>query len=59
MQIKIFDMIGREIKTIVHEEKSAGEYTIEFNASNLSSGVYFYTLQVGNYKNTKKLLLIK
>jgi endoglucanase len=59
VQIKVFDMIGREIKTIIHEEKLAGEYTIEFHAGNLSSGVYFYTLQVGNYTETKKLLLIK
>jgi endoglucanase len=59
VQIKVFDMIGREIKTIVNEEKLAGEYEIEFYAGNLSSGVYFYRLQAGNYIGTKKLLLIK
>jgi len=59
VSLKIFDLIGREIKTIVNEEKLAGEYEIEFNAGNLSSGVYFYRLQTGNYIQTKKLLLLK
>ncbi len=58
--IKIYDMIGRELLTILdNEEKSAGYYENNFNASNLSSGVYFYQLHAGNYVSTKKMILTK
>jgi hypothetical protein len=57
--LKIFDVLGREIETIVGGEQNAGFYEIEFNASRLASGIYFYRLQAGNYIETKKMLLLK
>jgi phosphatidylserine/phosphatidylglycerophosphate/cardiolipin synthase-like enzyme len=57
--LKVFDILGREVRTLINEEKSAGNYSIEFNASELASGVYIYRLSSGNYKATKKLLLMK
>ncbi|MDP3149057.1 MAG: T9SS type A sorting domain-containing protein [Ignavibacteria bacterium] len=57
--IKIYDMLGREVKTLIHEYKNAGSYNIEFNASNLSSGIYFYRLTAGDFTKIKKLILIK
>lgn len=57
--LKIYDMLGREIKTLVKEEKSAGVYRVNFNASGLASGVYFYRMSAGNFSMTKKLVLLK
>ena len=57
--IKIYDVLGREIKTLVNEEKPAGDYEIEFDASKLPSGIYFYQLKAGDYVETKKMTLIK
>lgn len=57
--LKIYDLIGREIKTLVNEQLQAGEYLSDFNASEFPSGTYFYRLQTGNYTETKKMLLIK
>ena len=59
IKIKVFDILGREIKTLVNEEKPAGNYEIEFNASGLSSGIYFYRLQAGSFIETKKMVLIR
>ena len=59
--IKVFDILGNEIATLVDEEKPAGTYNVEFTIDNLqlSSGVYFYQLRAGNYVITKKMLLLK
>jgi hypothetical protein len=63
--IKIYDILGNEIATLVNEEKSAGSYEIEFNAVgtsrdlSLPSGIYFYKLQAGNFVETKKMVLQK
>jgi hypothetical protein len=57
--IKVFDILGREVATLVNEEKPAGKYNVEFNASDLSSGVYFYQLKTNLFIQTKKMLLIK
>jgi len=57
--LKVYDILGNEIESLVNEEKSAGNYEVEFNASNLSSGVYFYRLQTETASITKKMLLIK
>jgi len=57
--LKVYDILGREIATLVNEEKSAGSYEVEFDATNLSSGVYFYQLRAGGFVDTKKLILIK
>jgi cyanophycinase len=55
----IYDMLGNQIKTIVNEEKSPGNYAVMFDASQLSSGIYFYRLTVGNYSETNSMVLIK
>jgi hypothetical protein len=57
--VKIFDVLGREIATLVNEEKSAGFYSMPFDASRLSSGIYFYQVQIGNSRDVKKMLLMK
>ena len=59
ISLKVFDMLGREVSTVVSEEMSAGNYSRQWNASNVSSGVYFYRLQAGPYSETKKLMLVK
>jgi hypothetical protein len=56
---KIFDLLGREVATIVSEALSAGTYTRRWNADGLSSGVYFYRLQAGTFIETKKLVLLR
>ena len=57
--LKIYDILGNDLVTLVNERKTAGYYSVEFDASNLPSGIYFYKLTSGNYINTKKLLLLK
>ncbi len=57
--LKVFDILGNKIATLVNEEKLPGSYEVMFDGSNLASGVYFYTLTAGNFSQTKKLLLIK
>jgi len=57
--IKIFDVIGREVTTLVDEFKPSGRYTVQFDASRLSSGIYFYSLRSGSYNVVKKMSLIK
>ncbi len=57
--LKVYDILGREIATIVDEVKETGFYSIQFDGSKLSTGVYIYTLHAGNFVSTKKLLLLK
>jgi len=57
--LKIFDILGNEIATLVNEYKPAGKYEVEFNAANLPSGVYFYQLKAGDFISTKKMVLLK
>ena len=57
--LKVFDILGREVTTLIDEEKSAGIYEDEFNAGNLSSGVYFYSITAGNFHQTKKMILLR
>ena len=59
VNLKVYDMLGNEVATLVNEEKPAGGYAVEFDASGLSSGIYFYKLQAGNYLDTKKMLMLK
>ena len=59
VNLRIYDMLGREIETLVNEEKPAGEYYVNFDGTNFSSGVYLYKLQTGTYIQAKKLLLLK
>ncbi len=57
--LKIYDVLGKEIATLVNEEKSAGNYETEFNASHLASGIYYYQLRAGDYVETKKMIYLK
>lgn len=57
--LKVFDVLGREVATLVNESKSAGRYSIQFDASSLSSGIYFYRLQDGNFIQTKEMVVAK
>jgi len=59
VQIKVFDVLGNEIETLVNEEKPAGTYELTWNAVNLPNGVYFYQLKAGEYTAVKKMILIK
>jgi hypothetical protein len=57
--IKVNDILGNEIATLVKEDKPSGTYEITWNANNISSGIYFYRLQVGGYIETKKMVLLR
>jgi photosystem II stability/assembly factor-like uncharacterized protein len=57
--LKVFDLLGREVATLVNEEKPAGEYEVEFDGSDITSGIYFYQLIAGEFTETKKMILIK
>ncbi len=57
--IKIYDILGREVKTLINEFKNAGSYIISFNGSELASGVYFYRIQAGSFVSVKRMVLIK
>jgi hypothetical protein len=59
VSLKIYDVLGNEVVTLVSEEKPAGSYEIEFNANGMPSGIYLYQLKAGSYSVTKKMLLIK
>ncbi len=59
VQLKIYDVLGEEIATLVNEKQTAGNYKINFDASNLTSGIYFYKLSVGSFVQTRKMILIK
>ena len=59
VSLKVFDLIGREVATIVSEEMSAGHYTKQWNAAKISSGIYFYRLQAGSFTESKKFVLLK
>ncbi|MDF1612819.1 family 16 glycosylhydrolase [Stygiobacter electus] len=57
--LKVYDILGREVATLVNEHQPAGNYEVKFDGSNLSSGIYFYRLQSGSFVQTKKFLLMK
>ncbi|HKB86521.1 MAG TPA: T9SS type A sorting domain-containing protein [Ignavibacteriaceae bacterium] len=57
--IKIYNVLGSEVAVLVNEEKPAGSYEVNFNAADLSSGVYYYTISAGNFNETRKMILLK
>ena len=57
--LKIYDILGRKVATLVNEKQIPGKYSVQFNASNLPSGVYFYTLRAGNFVQTRKMVFMK
>jgi hypothetical protein len=59
VSLKVYDILGNEVVTLVNEEQTAGSYEIEFDASNFPSGIYFYQLNVGKFVDTKKMILLK
>ena len=59
VSLKVYDVLGNEVATLVNENKAAGTYEVEFDASALTSGIYFYKLNVGEFSNTKKMMLLR
>jgi hypothetical protein len=59
VKMVVFDLLGREVATVVNEFRTAGNHTVDFNAASLASGVYFYKIEAGDFTATKKMLLIK
>ena len=59
VQLKVYNILGVEVTTLVNEYKNSGSYSADFSASNLSSGVYFYSLTVNNFTQTRKMILEK
>jgi len=57
--LKVYDVLGNEVATLVDEYRNAGSYEINFNAIGLSSGIYFYKLQAGSFVETKKMILLR
>ena len=59
LQLIVYDILGNEVATLVNEDKPVGSYRVEFDGSNLPSGIYFYQLRAGNFVETKKMILLK
>jgi len=59
VQLKVYDILGNEVATLVNEEKAPGTYEVEFNATQLSSGVYYYKLEAGKFSQSRKMVLLK
>jgi hypothetical protein len=57
--LRVYDALGREVATLVNEEKPAGRYSVTWDASQMASGVYFYTLQAGEFRETKRMMLLR
>jgi hypothetical protein len=59
VELKVYDLLGREVSTLVNTVQNPGSYNVTFNAVNLSTGVYFYKLTTGSFTDIKKMMLIK
>jgi hypothetical protein len=59
VSLKIYDVLGKEIMTLVNENRTAGNYAVEFNGGNLASGAYFYRIEAGDFRDIKRMILIK
>ncbi len=59
VSLSVYDILGRKVATLVRGERSGGKYSVDFNASNLPNGIYFYTLRAGSFQSTKKMILMK
>ncbi len=59
VSLKVYDILGREVETLVNDEKAAGNYEVQFNSNGLSSSIYFYKIQVGSFSSVKKMILMK
>ncbi|HZH73110.1 MAG TPA: T9SS type A sorting domain-containing protein, partial [Mariniphaga sp.] len=59
VSLRIYDILGKEVKTLVNEQKTVGKYEISFDASGFASGVYIYRIQVNDFVSVKKMMLLK
>jgi hypothetical protein len=59
VSLKVFNSLGEEVAVLINETKPAGNYSVSFNASKLTSGIYFYKIAAGNFFQTRKMMLIK
>ena len=59
VKLTVFDQFGREVQTILEDTQSAGSYTVDLRAANLSSGIYYYRLTIGSYTDVKKITYIR
>ncbi|MCB0284283.1 MAG: cellulase family glycosylhydrolase [Calditrichaeota bacterium] len=59
VSLKVYDVLGREVKSVIQKEQAPGNYSVTFNATDLSSGVYYYTLTAGSFKQSHKMLLMR
>ncbi|MEO8209054.1 MAG: M14 family zinc carboxypeptidase [bacterium] len=59
VQLKVYDVLGNEVATLINKKQNAGSYSVEFEGSNFASGIYFYKLIVGNFTDVKRMMLIK
>ncbi|NWF89618.1 MAG: T9SS type A sorting domain-containing protein [Ignavibacteriaceae bacterium] len=57
--LQVYDLLGREVATLVNEEKQTGNYEVQFDASNLSSGVYLYKITMNDFTKTMKMMVVK
>jgi len=59
VELRVFDLLGREVTTLVNEARPAGSYSVKWDATNLPSGTYIYRLKAGSFTETKKMILMK
>jgi hypothetical protein len=59
VSLQVFNSLGQKIATLVNKEQIPGNYSVQFNANKLPSGIYFYTLRAGNFIRTRKMILLK
>jgi hypothetical protein len=59
VKLDVFDILGREVTTLVNEKLQPGTYEIEWDGNNFASGIYYYSLEADNFKETKKMVLMK
>ncbi|MEO8666343.1 MAG: T9SS type A sorting domain-containing protein, partial [Ignavibacteria bacterium] len=57
--LKVYDVLGKEVSVLLSQRQNAGKYSLNFNASNLTSGVYFYKIESGNFNEIKRMVLLK
>jgi hypothetical protein len=57
--LKVYDVLGNEIATLVNEEKTAGTHEVNFSSAGLTSGIYFYSMEVNDFREIKKMILLK
>jgi hypothetical protein len=57
--LKVYDLLGREVTVLVIEENDAGHYSVQWDATRFASGIYFYALQTGEFRETEKMILMK